>query len=352
MDQRAVRRDLETRETKKWSAAYPPRKILLIRLQALGDVVITLPYAQAIKEAFPSTTLDLLTRREVSGIPREIDLFRRIVEIRGGRNSKLQLLSLLALFPTLLLAKYDVVIDLQNNYFSRIVTKVLEVRAWVEFDRYSPQPAGVRTLNTIEQAGIGPLRPKFHLRSRKSEQALKILVDAGWKVGNELVVLNPAGSFESRHWPIDNYSAFANIWLEQFQPRAQFLFLGDERLRGKAAYLATILAARAINLVGRTTPEQAFAIVGRTNLVVTEDSGLMHMAWVSGIPTVALFGSSRSDWSRPLGPHSICLDSSDLPCGCCMLPTCRFGDNRCLTRYSPELVAHKASELLGIQERA
>jgi ADP-heptose:LPS heptosyltransferase len=322
----------------------------LIRLQALGDVVITLPYAQAIKEALP--TLDLLTRREVGGIPREVGLFRRIVEIRGGRNFKLQLLSLLTLLPKLLLARYDVVIDLQNNSVSRIVTRVLNARAWVEFDRYSPLPAGVRTSNTIEQAGIGPLRPQFSLRSRKSEQAREILVGAGWKAGNELVVLNPAGAFESRHWPIDNYAAFASIWREQFQPRAQFLFLGDGRLQEKAAYLATRLAARAINLVGHTTPEQAFAIVGITNLVVSEDSGLMHMAWVSGIPTVALFGSSRADWSRPLGPHSICLDSSDLPCGCCMLRTCKFGDNRCLSRHSPAYVAQRAGELLlalGVQ---
>jgi ADP-heptose:LPS heptosyltransferase len=162
-----------------------------------------------------------------------------------------------------------------------------------------------------------------------------------------LVVLNPAGAFESRNWPLDNYAAFARVWQDRYHSRSQFLLLGDARLHEKAAYLAARLGDRAINLVGHTTPEQAFAIIGMTNLILSEDSGLMHMAWVSGIPTVALFGSSRNDWSRPLGPHSICLNSSDLSCGCCMQTACKFGDNRCLTRYSPEYVAKQARELLA-----
>lgn len=333
-------------EKKQWFAPHPPGKILLIRLQALGDVVITLPYAQAIKDAVPSAAVDFLTRREVGGIPRELPFFRRVLEIGGGRNTKLQLLSLATLLPGLLRARYDVVIDLQNNRLSRIATRVLHVKACAEFDRFSPQPAGVRTLNTIERAGIGPIRPRFDLRCRLSDRAREMLIAAGWKSGCQLVVLNPAGFFQSRNWPIDNYAAFARVWQERYEPQSQFVLLGDARLEEKATALASRLADRVINLVGLTTPEQAFAIIGMTNLVLSEDSGLMHMAWVSGVPTVALFGSSRSDWSRPLGPHSVCLDSSDLACGCCMLPTCKFGDNRCLTRYSPEHVAQRASELL------
>jgi len=73
---------------------------------------------------------------------------------------------------------------------------------------------------------------------------------------------------------------------------------------------------------------------------------LMHMAWVSGIPTLAIFGSSRSDWSTPLGKHTKLLSSSDLECGNCLREVCIFGDNRCLTRYSPAFIFEKAQELL------
>ena len=60
----------------------------------------------------------------------------------------------------------------------------------------------------------------------------------------------------------------------------------------------------------------------------------MHMAWTQGTPTLALFSDSRRDWSAPQGSWSDCLRFlPDLPCGPCGLPVCKFGDNRCLTRY-------------------
>jgi ADP-heptose:LPS heptosyltransferase len=98
--------------------------------------------------------------------------------------------------------------------------------------------------------------------------------------------------------------------------------------------------------VDNTTPLQAFAVLQHASFLLSEDSGLMHMAWVSGIPTIALFGSTRSDWSRPLGEHTFFLDSSDLPCGNCMQSICQSGDVRCLTRYTPKMIFDHAIDLL------
>ena len=92
--------------------------------------------------------------------------------------------------------------------------------------------------------------------------------------------------------------------------------------------------------------EEAFAIINKSYFVLTEDSGLMHMSWVSGIPTLALFGSSRRDWSAPQGEHSLCLNSSDLECGNCLLAICKYGDIHCLTRYTPEFVFDRSISLL------
>ena len=75
----------------------------------------------------------------------------------------------------------------------------------------------------------------------------------------------------------------------------------------------------------------------------------MHLGWVAGTPTLALFGSSRHVWSAPHGNYSLCLHSGDLPCGACMDTECRFGDVHCLTRYTPEVVAQAA---LGLVRRA
>jgi ADP-heptose:LPS heptosyltransferase len=200
---------------------------------------------------------------------------------------------------------------LAHHRYDAVIESALSIDVPLAFDLRLKEPAG----------GIGLIPTAFR--------------------DNALVVLNPARFFPSRNWPLRNYVEFATAWLALHR-HAAFVVLGDARVAAKAAVLEQALPGRLLNLVGKTTVTQAFEVLQRATLVVSEDSGLLHMAWCSGRPSVALFGSTRSDWSRPLGPHSVLLDSSDMPCGNCMAPECRFGDVRCLTRYTPDRVLGRA----------
>lgn len=328
-----------------WRSQEPPRSILAIRLQAMGDVAITLPYLRALGRSLPDAAIDLVTRREVADLPRACPMFRRIDALGGGRSERRQLLRAALLAPLLIARRYDAVIDLQNNRVSRTIRRAARPRAWSSFDRESSISAGERTRLTIEAAGFPLPRVEAGLPLRDADLGLAILNRAKWDPARALVILSPAGAFATRNWPIERYGRFADLW-RQRRPSVQFAILGLESLGAKAAILKAALGADLLDLVGRTTPSEALAIVQRAALVVTEDCGLMHMAWVSGVPTLALFGSSRSDWSAPLGRHTRCLHSGDLECGACMAATCRLGDIRCLTRYSPEQVVIEAERLL------
>ena len=321
-------------------------RVLAIRFQATGDVIITLPYLNALKRKYPDSEIDLLTREETAPIPRSLLLFSRVFAIGGGRRFKRQCLAMLILLPRLILRRYDIVLDLQNNELSRWVTSALRPKAWSRFDKTSPIPAGERTRRALEGAGLGPIDLNTDLRVRNDGSAERLLREAGIGSDHRLVVLNPAGAFPTRNWPLSNYVAFAKTWQSLDSRPTLFLLLGLPALREKADYLRFALGGSVVDLVGRTTSDEAFALVRRSDLVLSEDSGLMHMSWCSGVPTVALFGASRGDWSRPLGKHSVCLDSSDLECRFCMEAECRHGDVRCLTRREPEEVAHLAMQLL------
>ena len=215
----------------------------------------------------------------------------------------------------------------------------------MEFDKYSPFSAGERNRLTIEAAGLGEISMSNQFKLKDSLKGSAILQSRGWNGQDQLVVLNPAGFFETRNWAIDNYVRFAELWLQRF-PKTKFIVLGTSFVAGKAELLKQQLGEKFINLVGLTSPSEAFAVLQHATLILSEDSGLMHMAWVSGVPTITLFGSTRSDWSRPLGKHSFFFDSSDLPCGNCMDSICRMGDIRCLARISPAGVIEKAFDLL------
>ncbi len=322
-----------------WTSSQPPKKVLVIRWQAMGDVVITLPYIQHLRNRLPATTkLDLLTRQETKDLPKKLELFDKVFAFGGERNFKKQLVHLSLFIPTLFLQRYDVVIDLQNNLMSRTLVKLLRPKAWSIFDKYSPAPAGHRYKATIEAVGLGGNDMDCRLRFKEPDHGTMPLSDAGWNQTDPFVVLNPAGAFETRNWPLSYYAQFARRW-QEYQPNARFVIMGTNFIAAKADWLKNELGDRLFYLIGKTTPSEAFAVLQHASLVLSEDSGLMHMAWVGGTPTLALFGGTRSDWSRPLGEHSLLLGSHDLPCGNCMQEKCRHGDVHCLTRWTPEKVA-------------
>jgi ADP-heptose:LPS heptosyltransferase len=311
----------------------------------MGDMVITLPYLLALRNSLPpSTKLDLLTRKEVSNIPASLYLFNKVYTIGGARNFKKQYLYTLLLMPLLWLKGYDIVIDLQNNLISTTVLKLLHPKAWSVFDKVSPLAAGERTRLTIAAIGIDVIESNHRFMFKKNINIKDILIEGGWTEQSELIVINPAGAFETRNWPVENYASFIQLWLNKF-PNTQFVMMGVSLIAEKQAYLKKIFGNRLIALVNKTKPAEAFAILQQVSLVLTEDSGLMHMSWVSGIPTVAMFGSTRSDWSRPLGTNSLLLDSNDLPCGNCQLELCLYKDVHCLSRYTPTFVFNKCVAL-------
>ncbi|HET9862028.1 MAG TPA: glycosyltransferase family 9 protein, partial [Steroidobacteraceae bacterium] len=270
--------------------------------------------------------------------------FDEVISFGGGRNFWRQLLALTRLLPRLWRRRYEVVLDLQNSRLSRLACAAARPRAWARFEKFAAYAAGERTQATIAAVWDWPVALDTSVRSR--DTGVDLLAEHGVHSGTELVVLNPAGNMSSRSWPVANYIEFARLWREQ-SPGARFVLLLLPAMRAKAGQIAAALGTACIDLTGVADAVQAFGIVGASRCVLSEDSGLMHMAWVQGVPTLALFSSSRADWARPLGPRSHCLHSADLDCGPCGRDVCRFGDNRCLTRYSARHVFELARHLSG-----
>lgn len=336
---------------KKWRSASPPRKALVIRLHALGDVVITLPYLQALKNDLPNLELHFLTREEFADIPRNASMFSRVFSVNDRRNPKKLMAKSLAMLPQLLSNQYDIVLDLQRNSISRFLRRLLFPKSYSEFDRYSPLSAGERVRKTINLLGIDEIGPDLE----RIEFAIVDRIDDRWTAtgysrAQRYIVLNPAGSSTSKNWPVEHYARFAELWLARVDANAKFLIIGTERVLEKALYLKKEMGERLLNLTGMTTAADAYRMMSQSRLLLTEDSALMHMAWVSRVPLVALFGSTPSVWSRPLGERSILLDSSDLECGFCNESFCRYGDVHCLMRYSPETVLNAAADLFSRTE--
>ena len=341
----------ERRSSKPWPMEKAPGRMLLIRFHAFGDVTITFPFAAALKARYPACDIDFLTSEPVRDLVAATGLFSGIFAVPLRRSPSERFSDALLLALRLRSHNYDVVIDLQRNPYSRIVRRIVSAPAWSEFDRFSPLNAGARVASACADAGFRSLsaRCSLPLTERVRNSARTIMARGGWNGSGRTIVLNPAGLWPSRNWPLESYVALARTLAGNH--RTEFLVLGTDRIRSKASFLKTTLGDSLVDLSGQTTPGEALALLELVSGIVTEDSGLMHMAWACGVPTVALFGSSYHIWSAPSGDHCRTLHSGDLPCGACMEPACRYGDTHCLTRWTPHQVAELLEGLLSEADR-
>jgi ADP-heptose:LPS heptosyltransferase len=330
-----------------WRKKQPPKRILVIRLQAIGDVALTLGYLQSLRENYPHAQIDLLSRNRINATAKSILLFDRVYSLSQSHNAKKIALSTLPLLPTLWRQRYEIVIDLQRNRVSQLIRKLLRPIAWTEIDRYEKKHAGERYKEAINSLGLALVSFKS-VRHRDTNMGKSILHKYGWDGSSELVLLNPAGYWKTRNWPLENYVAFAKTWLKRKNAKTRFVCIGDHRIETKAAYFEQELGSDlVINLVGKTTLIEAYAVLFHIQVMLSEDSGLMHIAATTKMAIFALIGSTPSFSVHPIGPNRGYLDSSDLECGNCHQPECQFGDVRCLTRYTPEYVFDRVNRLLN-----
>ncbi len=325
----------------------PIKRILVIRLQATGDVVGTLPYLQDLRNKLNSDVeLDFIVREEAMSIPQSVTIFSNVYIIKGGRNYKTQFLSFLRLYPKLFFKRYDVFIDLQNHKLSHLIRKLLYIKTYSLFDTSSSIYAGKRYQNTINALQLAAVE-FTKLTEFKFFDIENLYKKLNLDLSMEYVVINPAGAFENRNWNLDNYVDFCKLWNKNVNPNSKFLIFGLESLKCKSDYLKSKLGDLLIDLVGKTEFIEVLHVLKRVKLVLSEDSGLMHAAYIVGAPTIGIFGSTRNDWTNPNLPHTFIFNSSDLPCGDCMLWQCKFDEIKCLVRIKPDEVLEASINLLN-----
>ena len=338
---------LQSFSFKPWKPSKPPKRILIIRLQAVGDTLFTLPFVQLIRDQYPDAQIDFLTRTTQIAVLENIVAIDTIIEFDNSCRLYKQFLEGLRLVFKLFFKRYEVIFDLQNiPIITRPLRWLLLPKAWTEFDVYGADHVFNRNWRTIEKLNLVSNFEHHHLVLKKPDLGIHLLKENGWNGVSDLVILNPAGAFPSRHWELKNYVSFAKMWKEKYH-NTQFLVLGDERILEKVNFFQTHLDNDLVNLVAKTTLSEAFALTAKAHLMISEDSGLIPIAWCHKIPTLALIGSTHIHRSIHSDQYITALHSDDLPCGNCMKPDCEFGEiPPCLSRYSPAMMVELAEKLL------
>jgi heptosyltransferase I len=367
------------------------RKILLIKLSALGDVVHTIPVAHKLRRRYPAAQLDWLVSSSIAELLRDHPAVDNVIEFVREEWLKpwrvAPFASSARLAAKLRAAGYDLVLDLQGQLRSAVFAFATGAPVRIGFDRPRPEiwsasartlPADARrhawqgaregswiaythhiSLPTLDvhavdrYLSVGPLLNldegaadfSFPIPAEATKR-IEALMDYYGAADKKLAVLAPATIWETKAWESDGFAEVARYLL---QKGFAVTLIGLARERGVCAQV-TELAPGAVNLAGETTLGELAALVRRSAISVTNDSGPMHLAAALGRPVVSLFGPTDPIW---IGPYrrAEAVIRANLPCSPCylrQLSSCRHNHD-CMREVSGRAVIERVDSVLRKQ---
>ncbi|MFH1477819.1 MAG: lipopolysaccharide heptosyltransferase II [Verrucomicrobiota bacterium] len=331
---------------------------LIVGVNWLGDSIMTMPAIQAWRRAYPAARLVMLVKPKLKSI---WTLQTAVDEVwalpPGGR-------ALTAMVRTARAQKFETAFILPHSFRSALVPFLARVprrigppghgRDWMLTDVAHPRPGAEHKHQCFEYAGLlgvkgGNEAPRLRLTPELTAQA-KVLLGASGTNRQSLdrqspvwIAMMPGAAYgPAKRWPAERFAAAGRLLKDRLQ--CNIVSLGSAEEHALCAIVAREAGPGSLNLAGKTTLPELAAVLEQCRLVLTNDSGGMHLATAMGVPVVAVFGITDPVRTGPMGVSARVLQDS----------TIRNRDLRrdapearaSLLRIIPEQVAEAAMELL------
>jgi len=368
------------------------RKILLIKLSAVGDVVHTIPVLNKLRRRYPMAQLDWLVTPAIAELLRHHPATTRIIEFEREAWSTPWRLAPFAsygrLAAKLRAASYDLVVDMHGQFRTAALTLATGAPARIGFDRprarvwdASPRkfpeqarkhawqgaregswlaythhiPVPTLDLHAVDRyLNVGPIlgldsEPadfSFPIPQSAVSRVEALLAEHGADRA-EIVIMAPGTIWETKHWGTEKFAEMAGHFLSK---GLAVILIGSRRERVVCEEVAA-LAPGAIDLAGMTSLSELAALIRRSAISVTNDSGPMHLAVALDRPVVSIFGPTDPVWIGPYRRADAVLHA-DLECSPCYLRKlkhCHY-DHACMHSVSAPAVIERVERILSASQ--
>jgi lipopolysaccharide heptosyltransferase I len=319
-------------------------RVLLVRLGSLGDIVHAIPVAAALRRAFPAARIDWLVSAKHREILDLVPVLDRRLALDGGTNGQLTLLSAVR---ELRRSRYDVAIDLQGLLKSAALARSSGARRVIGFapsylrerlarpfytDAYDPGCGGIYdpretrhvvhiNLGLLEPLGIEVRNPEFPIKHVESDVARAM----GEHARGRYVLLNPGAAWPNKRWPASRFGLVAAALRDRHGLTS--IALWGEGERDLAQEVAAHSAGAAIVAPPASIGDLVALSRGAT-LIVSGDTGPVHIAAAVGTPVVGIFGPTRPSRNGPWVPDDVTVSRANV-CACHHLRRCKL-ERMCL----------------------
>lgn len=296
---------------------YRKKKLLLIKLSSLGDVIFNVPLANALKDAGYEVTW-LVSEKGYQVVKDNpcVDnvILAPVVKWKKRGFSLESFREYFTIIRQIRDEKFDIAIDsqmmLKSLYWMlfcgakrRIISKearemaILGGNEWIDDISYAPDsPIVLNYLKYAQYLGVNPEEIKVSLPERTVEQKQRVdELLAGLDKSKPLVVIAPATTWGNKHWNRDNWKTV----VEKISHKCNLVFTGGPNDNELIEYIS---GGKFLNLAGKTDIMELMEVFSRAALVMAPDSGSAHLAWASRNPAViTIFTCTPKDVLAPYG---------------------------------------------------
>lgn len=312
-----------------------PRRILLVKLHGVGNIVLLLPVIRQLKRRFPAAEIDFLSFRSNAGILEGTEEIARCHFLDRGSLPGLAA-SALRTFPGLRRRAYDMVVDFdQFAHFSSIAALLTGAPSRIGFRNptlrrhlayttplvYIDAAHVSRTFGRLAEVAGAPRVPglsrRIALKAGHRREAADLLAASGIPPDAGVVVLHPgsSGNMTLRRWPADRFAELGDRIEEELGCRVVISGGGQETPLAES--VRRTMRQPAVSSAGKLSVRGFAALCERALLVVSNDTSAVHVASAMGTPVVGLYGPNTPALYGPLGENDLVF-STDLPCSPCL----------------------------------
>lgn len=345
--------------------------ILVVKLSAIGDVVHTLPSLAALRQLYPKAHITWVIEEDaadlIQGHPYldSVLVSRRKAWWRWIRRRKIRetVGEMGRFMKDLGVRSYDLAIDFHGLFKSAVITGLSGARRRLGYDSTQElsflfyneripedmaKHAVDRYVDFVAHLGWSGDGRDFTIGvTEQNRRNVDVLMEGGAnKTGERLVAVNPVALWPTKLWSIEAFGELCRRMVEEL--RCTVVLTG---VHADGPYLAAIAArsgALAMNLAGRTSLRDLACLYRRADVVVSTDSGPMHIAAAVGTPVVAIFGPTDPLRTGPYGDDHMVIRRG-LDCSPCFQKRCRT--MRCMMEIGPEEVFRAVEKTLKRKER-
>jgi len=323
------------------------KKVLIIRLSSLGDILLTTPFIRAIKNQFPEIEIDFLLRKEYSDILKLSPYLNKVFSYSRAEKDNLQILE------EIKKSKFDLVIDLQNNLRSKKIVSKLDTESirfskngWKKFLLVNFK------INKLKDALQIPVRYAQALSDFQLDgKGLDLFTDRGPSAAldkkENLIGFCPGARHFTKRWPQEYFIELG----KKLTDTGYIIILFGGKIDQELCSVIANEITGSIDLSNNDDILQTTADMKLCKAVICNDSGLMHTASAVKTKVAAIFGSTVKEFGfTPYNCSNLILENNSLTCRPCShvgRNSCPKKHFECMQSIKPDSVFEKVTSFIS-----